>query len=76
MEDQQLYPNADSDSNLDDASRRNANPIGADMNPEADSADLHYTPDNPQVDDTDTLEPDGGENGDDTQPGTGTAIGG
>ena len=44
--------------------------IGQETKPE-----LMNPADSPQEDETDTLEPDGGVDGDDTEPGTGVSIG-
>ncbi|GAB3892931.1 hypothetical protein GCM10028803_06450 [Larkinella knui] len=44
--------------------------IGLETKPE-----LMNPPDAPREDENDTLEPDGGEEGDDTEPGTGVSIG-
>jgi hypothetical protein len=44
--------------------------IGLETKPE-----LMNPADSPQEDETDTLEPDGGADGDDTEPGTGVSIG-
>ncbi|KAA9349116.1 hypothetical protein [Larkinella humicola] len=44
--------------------------IGLEMKPE-----LMNPADSPQEDETDTLEPDGGDDGEDTEPGTGVSIG-